>query len=1113
MRLQISGLSRLFRSLFCANSRARRRQPRLFAASLFLAAFTGPLLAAQPVNQIRQAVDTSRLQALSNHHPLWANSANSTGLAPADLALNQLTLVLARSAQQEQAFQQFLADQQNPASPDYHHWLTPAEVGDRFGLSDSDLATITAWLQSQGLHVTWVAPSRIFVGFSGAASDVGRAFQTQMRTYSVNGQQRLSVSSDPMLPAALTPAIKAIRGLYTINEQPTNHVNAVSLASPLMNASGGTHYIAPADFSTIYDVPASLTGAGTTIGIVGWSRTNAADLDNFKSKTGASFADPIQVVPTAYGGIDPGPALTAPPSGSGSSSALSGQSEATLDVIRAGSVAQGATLLLVVSSPSGANNDGIGADAQYLVSTTPVVQVMSISFGACESSSGSAGVAYWNTLFQSAAAEGISVFVSSGDSGAAGCDNAFTAPPSSPPAISPNYICSSSYATCVGGTQFADTASPSTYWSSTNGASYLSALSYIPEGAWNESSTTWVAATGGGVSSYIATPSWQTGAGVPSARAGRYTPDVSFSASGHDGYFACMAALNGSCTGSPFNFVAFSGTSAAAPGMAGVAALLDQKLGSAQGNLNPQIYPLAASTPTAFHDTTPSTSGVTSCSVNTASMCNNSITRLSGSGAQPGYALTTGYDEATGLGSLNVSIFLNNFATATITKTTPTITWATPAAINYGTPLSATQLNATASVAGAFAYNPSPGAYLGAGPQTLFVLFTPTDTTDYNTASAGVALTVNKATPTITWATPAAINDGTPLSATQLNATASVPGTFVYNPAAGTVLSAGSQTLSVTFTPTDTIDYNSATASVTLTVSAVSGSPTFTVSGTAVTIATPGATSGNTSTITVTPTNSFTGSVTLAATVTPARPALNIRPPSASVPPARSPSPPAMARPRSPSPPLQASNRPASLPTKPRRPSPGTPKAARFWPACCSSASPPVGANGRPCSACCSSSPLSQPACLHAAAAVREPHAPPPPLPAPPPDPTPSPSPPPPAQQPPNPPPSPSPSNKPVSNPAGSPVNSLPQAKIYPRRCVSGPVTPRYPTATPRKLCPVHRALCDERVFGFRQAPRKTKPSPIVPVSAFPVLQIITSNRRTMVLCSPSFHPIPSPPP
>jgi 6-phosphogluconolactonase (cycloisomerase 2 family) len=153
-------------------------------------------------------------------------------------------------------------------------------------------------------------------------------------------------------------------------------------------------------------------------------------------------------------------------------------------------------------------------------------------------------------------------------------------------------------------------------------------------------------------------------------------------------------------------------------------------------------------------------------------------------------------------------------------KTTPTVTWATPAAITYGTALSSAQLNATASVPGTFAYTPAAGTLPNAGSQTLSATFTPTDTTKYNSASGSVTLTVNKATPTITWPAPAAITQGTALSATQLDATASVAGTFAYTPASGTALNAGTQTLSVTFTPTDSTNYNSATGSVSITVNA-----------------------------------------------------------------------------------------------------------------------------------------------------------------------------------------------------------------------------------------------------------------------------------------------------
>ncbi len=177
--------------------------------------------------------------------------------------------------------------------------------------------------------------------------------------------------------------------------------------------------------------------------------------------------------------------------------------------------------------------------------------------------------------------------------------------------------------------------------------------------------------------------------------------------------------------------------------------------------------------------------------------------------------------------------------TFTIAKATPLITWAAPAAIAYGTALSPTQLDATANVPGTFLYSPASGAVLGAGSQTLSVTFTPTDTTDYSNFTANVSLTVNKATPAITWAAPAAIAYGTALSSTQLDATSNDPGTFVYSPPSGTVLGAGSQTLSVTFTPTDTTDYSSLSASVTLTVNKATpaitwAAPTAIIYGTAI---------------------------------------------------------------------------------------------------------------------------------------------------------------------------------------------------------------------------------------------------------------------------------------
>src|SRR5208282_1432199 len=142
--------------------------------------------------------------------------------------------------------------------------------------------------------------------------------------------------------------------------------------------------------------------------------------------------------------------------------------------------------------------------------------------------------------------------------------------------------------------------------------------------------------------------------------------------------------------------------------------------------------------------------------------------------------------------------------TINVNQATPSITWANPSSITYGTALSATQLDATASVAGSFIYSPVAGTVLHAGSgQTLSVSFTPTDNTDYTTASGSTTINVGQATPSITWSTPSSITYGTALSATQLDASANVVGTFVYTPAAGTVLHAGTgQTLSVSFTPT-----------------------------------------------------------------------------------------------------------------------------------------------------------------------------------------------------------------------------------------------------------------------------------------------------------------------
>jgi subtilase family serine protease len=668
----------------CSSPRPRRRTApslTLFVFStlclLAMALCLAPSAYAQNRDLVVAAVEPANRVALTGHHPAWASAQNDLGAVPMDLSLDHLVFVLARPPQLQQEFDQFLREQLDPASPNYHHWLTPVEIGERFGASQHDTDAITSWLQSQNLHLDSIANSRVRIQFSGPASAIANAFGAEMHYYLVDGEQRLSIAAEPKIPAALTGIIKSISGLYTINIRPFHGMGAVQVPAsnmvwnshgtlvPELTINSTTHFVTPSDFATIYDLnTGGINGAGQTIAIVGRSRVYAQDITNFQSLTGLSQQAPIEIVPTSppFNGVDPGPPQTSPPT---SGSFSKDQLEATLDVSRATSVAPGATIDLVVSSNTATAN-GIEIASQYVVDTNPVfAHIMNISFGACESLAGQLGDTFWDSLFSQAAAEGISVFVASGDAGAAGCDAYFSTPPASQ-TLSINFICASSHATCVGGTEFADTGNPSQYWSPNNSLTFGSALTYIPEGGWNEpvNSITGqprVAASGGGVSAFIATPSWQTGTGVPGT-AGRYTPDIAFSASAHDGYFACFAAGGGNCvqTSTGFSFVYFDGTSAAAPDMAGITALLNQQIGTPQGELNSRLYTLAA-TPSnnVFHDATPASSAVAVCDITIPSMCNNSTPGpTSQSGGLSGYPVGIGYDEVTGLGSIDVANLL-----------------------------------------------------------------------------------------------------------------------------------------------------------------------------------------------------------------------------------------------------------------------------------------------------------------------------------------------------------------------------------------------------------------------------------------------------------------------
>jgi pseudomonalisin len=612
---------------------------------------------------------------LAGHQPRWATPANDRG-AVANVPLGHMTVHLARSPEKQKAFDALLEAQQTLGSPQYHQWLTPAQIGERFGASDADIARVTEWLTRQGFNVAAISNAKTSITFSGTTSVAARAFAVEFHNYSVGSKLRLAIDREPTIPAGLASIVSSISGLAHHEARPMlvrgRHGVALAGASPNLVDGNGNHYFGVSDFATIYNLQpaytAGFTGTGQVIGIIGRANVLPADISNFGARMGVTMPTVVKVTPP--GGSDPGAPCGDP------SCNNDDQLEATLDVERAGSIAYGAKLEMIASNSS-QTEDGIDIAIGYAIDTFGTsggadANIINISFGECEQIASGNGISITaeDALEKQAAMEGISVFVSSGDSAAGGCDPSGSTPATGDE-VGVNYIGVSAAVTCMGGTEFADRAAPATYW---NGSG--AALGYIPEGAWNDPDLSGfiVDGTGGGQSQVIAKPTFQSGFG-PSSATHRLVPDISFTAAnGNDPYFLCAAEAQGDCvkqTDGTFAFTAVGGTSAAAPDMAGVAALINQSVGTSQGNLNPTLYMLAKSASTVFHDATEATSGVASCAVTTASMCNNSLpTSTSLTGGLQGFELAAGFDEATGLGSVDVSQLISHWPGASL----PTLT-------------------------------------------------------------------------------------------------------------------------------------------------------------------------------------------------------------------------------------------------------------------------------------------------------------------------------------------------------------------------------------------------------------------------------------------------------
>ena len=658
----------------------------LASMSLFLTLiFNYPSCAAQTSHSpvISGPIDDANVVVLrGTRHPL-AQPQFDAGAVDPNLKMTRVLLVLTSSKEAEADLQAFLDRQQDRTSPDYHHWLTPEEFGERFGPSPQDLATIRAWFGHQGIEVTAIAKSGRWMELSGSSAQMERAFQTQMRQYQIAGETHIANASEISIPVALAPVVRGVASLHSFFKKPMTgryfkaHSNGDGTYTPIQTdatfstPNGPVHGLAPGDFHRIYNVIplfASAIGAGT-IGIVARSDVSVSDFNDFRSVTNLSPSTVTNV-------------LTFPPD-PGFDPTSGDAVEATLDAQWASAVGPGATVKVFVSA-STATSDGVDLSSAYIVDNN-AADIMSVSFGECEAGLGSAGNGFYNSLWQQAAAQGISVFVSSGDNGAAGCDPVVDGTPLTH-GLAVNGLASTPFNTAVGGTQFNEGANAATFWASTNSPGLISANGYIPEVVWNETcdpttpsspcaTVGFVRAAGsGGRSSLYSKPSWQGGVpGIPNDAA-RDLPDISLSAASHDGYVICFAA---SCSANSVFLV--GGTSASSPAMASMFSFIVD-VGGRQGLANYRVYKIAANA-SAFCDsnsrTNPAIGAPAGCVFNDITTGNNSVPGLTGFGA------TAGYDLGSGLGSVNATGLFRAWPFATLP--TPTIALSS----NGGTTISA----------------------------------------------------------------------------------------------------------------------------------------------------------------------------------------------------------------------------------------------------------------------------------------------------------------------------------------------------------------------------------------------------------------------------------------
>jgi subtilase family serine protease len=668
----------------------------------------------QPIKT--EAIDEAKLVTLrGNVHPL-AQARYDLGSVPDSFSASRMMLLLRRSPEREVALQQFLQDAHRQGSPTFHKWIKPDQFGELYGLDDSDIAAISGWLQAHGFTVSRIDRAKTAIEFSGTAGGVRSAFHTQIHTYFVNGQRHYANNVDPQIPAALAPVIA---GISPINDfRPKSYIRNYGkatydnkskklVANWTFPSSQDVLILSPGDFAMQYDLgplyALGMTGSGVTIGLIGASNVDPTVVATYRSFFGLP-ANPLNVV---IDGTDPGETYAVV--------------ESYLDVELSGAVAPAATINLYTAADTSVQS-GLLLAALRAVDDDQA-SILSTSYGTCEQNLGSAGNLFWYSLWEQAAAQGQTSFVSAGDGGPAGCDDFDNDQPAQF-GVAMNGFSSTPWNVSVGGTDF--------YYSSYNGTSSAqqnqlqtywdtvatifpttSLLQPVPEQPWNDpfglnlddggiynsgfpdivagsggpsNCATGIEASNGTYSSCSAgypKPSWQTGQGVPSDGV-RDLPDLSlFAAAGENDTAYPLCAGEGDCVVSDgdLSIGTVGGTSASSPAMAGILALIEQKYGP-QGQANYILYPLAAQHSAAFHDITtgsnivPCQSGTPNCILSTATDNTKGYYTL-------GYDAGAGYDLATGLGSVDANQLFNNWNALSF-KSTSTSLSLSPTSFTHG---------------------------------------------------------------------------------------------------------------------------------------------------------------------------------------------------------------------------------------------------------------------------------------------------------------------------------------------------------------------------------------------------------------------------------------------